>query len=350
MKVFVIGGTHFIGPPVVRYLMEAEHEVMVFHRGQTQADLPSDVRHLLGNRHDLRQYRAQIEQFGPDVVLDMIPYTQADAATVIETVRGVCDRIVAISSQDVYRARDIIWGLETEGIDPTPLTEEAPLRSHLYPYQNAGTHPLGVPADYEKILVEKTYLDSPDFSTTVLRLPMVYGPGDPLHRFYAALQRMEQERPYISLVTDLAHWRSSYGYVENVAWAIALAVQATEAGNAIYNVSEPDAMSELERLTLLGNLMGWLGSIRVVERSELPESWRFPFNLKQDWVTDSTRIRQALDYREPVSLSEALSRTLTWELAHPPADITQSAGAGFLLDDAIEAALNQAYSNEQEME
>lgn len=38
MKVFIIGGTHFIGPHVIHYLFEAGHEVMVFHRGQTPKD------------------------------------------------------------------------------------------------------------------------------------------------------------------------------------------------------------------------------------------------------------------------------------------------------------------------
>ena len=41
MRVLIIGGTHFIGPAVVRSLHEMGHEVTVFHRGQTTADLPS---------------------------------------------------------------------------------------------------------------------------------------------------------------------------------------------------------------------------------------------------------------------------------------------------------------------
>ena len=41
MKVLVIGGTNFIGPPLVRRLVALGHEVAVFHRGRTQADLPA---------------------------------------------------------------------------------------------------------------------------------------------------------------------------------------------------------------------------------------------------------------------------------------------------------------------
>jgi nucleoside-diphosphate-sugar epimerase len=38
MKVLIIGGTNFIGPPVVRRLTDLGHQVAVFHRGQTDAD------------------------------------------------------------------------------------------------------------------------------------------------------------------------------------------------------------------------------------------------------------------------------------------------------------------------
>lgn len=40
MKILVIGGTNFIGPHVVRQLVKMRHEVIVFHRGETEADLP----------------------------------------------------------------------------------------------------------------------------------------------------------------------------------------------------------------------------------------------------------------------------------------------------------------------
>jgi len=41
----------------------------------------------------------------------MIPYAQSDAQAVVETFKGIADRIVGISSQ-MYRARDILWGRE----------------------------------------------------------------------------------------------------------------------------------------------------------------------------------------------------------------------------------------------
>lgn len=41
MRVLVVGGTGFIGPYVVRALVEQGHEVSVFHRGSSEAELPA---------------------------------------------------------------------------------------------------------------------------------------------------------------------------------------------------------------------------------------------------------------------------------------------------------------------
>jgi uncharacterized protein YbjT (DUF2867 family) len=40
MKVLIVGGTNFIGPHVVGRLVKVGHEVVVFHRGRTETDLP----------------------------------------------------------------------------------------------------------------------------------------------------------------------------------------------------------------------------------------------------------------------------------------------------------------------
>ena len=61
-----------------------------------------------------------------------------------------------------------------------------------------------VDAGYDKIAVEEAVLACPTVSGTVLRLPMVYGPGDPLHRFFPLLKRIADKRQAILLADDLA--------------------------------------------------------------------------------------------------------------------------------------------------
>ena len=288
------------------------HEVTVFHRGKTQAELPDRVHHLLGDRRYLSDFKGKFEQLAPEVVLDMFAYTQNDAQILMKTFKGIAKRVVAISSIDVYRVYDVLWGRELD-IIPVPLTEDSPLRSLLYPFREIPVRPLNAPADYEKILVEQVVMSDPELSGTVIRLPMVYGIKDPLHRLFPYLQRMDEQRHVIVLEESLANWRGSYGYVENVAFAIALATTNEKAKGRIYHVAEKEIPSEAERIAKIGKLAGWKGEILTLPKEKMPTEWKLMLNTKQDWLVDSSRIRNELGYQEIFTQDEALKITIEWE-------------------------------------
>lgn len=84
MTLFLIGGTGFIGRHVTRRLVERGHAVTVFHRGETTPDLPSAVETVHGNRDDTEALRAALDAAAPDGVLDIIPYTEAQAEALVE--------------------------------------------------------------------------------------------------------------------------------------------------------------------------------------------------------------------------------------------------------------------------
>jgi 2'-hydroxyisoflavone reductase len=50
MRILLIGGTRFIGRHVVESALAAGHDVTIFHRGRTGADLFPDVEHRIGDR------------------------------------------------------------------------------------------------------------------------------------------------------------------------------------------------------------------------------------------------------------------------------------------------------------
>jgi len=72
---------------------------------------------------------------------------------------------------------------------------------------------------------------------------MIYGPGDPLHRFHPTLKRIGDGRKQIIFSDDVATIRTPRGYVEDVGAAIALA--ATPAfGEAKFTTSARTSHSE----------------------------------------------------------------------------------------------------------
>lgn len=315
VRTLVIGGTRFVGPPAVRRLVERDIEVKIYHRGKTEADLPAAVGHVHGDRSQLAQYRSDFASFMPDVVLDMAAYSEQDAAEVMQTLRGLAGRVVALSSQDVYRAYGRFHGKEQGSPEPVPFAEDASLRKKLYPYRGDGR---GLD-DYEKIHVEQIVMGDPELPGTVLRLPMTYGPGDYQHRLFAELKRMDDGRPAILLSESIAGWRWTRAYVENVAEAIALAVTDERAAGRIYNLGEPEALTYREWVAALGEAAGWQGNIVVVPDDRLPPQLQPPpGDYAQHLVADTTRIREELGYREPVPREEALGAAIAWERAHRP--------------------------------
>lgn len=257
MRIIVIGGTHFIGPHVVHGL--SGHDVVVVHRGRDCADRS----HVHTDRMSLPR------DLHGDVVVDMICMNEREARYASDHFRD--ERIVVISSSDVYRQYDGLFRRYHGPPDPIPLREDAPLRENLYPYGG----------EYEKILVERA-LASP--RTTILRLPAVYGPNDEHHRL-AQLQHPQ--------------WRWTRGYVENVAGAIVLAALDERAAGRTYNVGELDAPTESE----------WAEMVGVVAAPTLPLNFAF------DLVTDTTAIRRDLGYVERVSRKDAIAKTVAWERA-----------------------------------
>jgi hypothetical protein len=107
-------------------LAGAGHEVAVFHRGRTGTELPEGVGRFLGDRQSLEDHADGLRSFGPDVVLDMIPMNEKDARGVVDVFRGVARRIVAISSEDVYRAYDVVHGLAPGPPDGTGRWSHSP--------------------------------------------------------------------------------------------------------------------------------------------------------------------------------------------------------------------------------
>ena len=72
-----------------------------------------------------------------------------------------------------------------------------------------------------------------------------------------------------------------YGYVENVANAIALTVSDERAAGRIYNVGEPFTFTMAEWVGQVGQTAGWQGSIVLVSHGGLPEPFRWDINAEQ---------------------------------------------------------------------
>jgi nucleoside-diphosphate-sugar epimerase len=333
MKILVIGGTGFMGRHVVWFLRDAGHDVAVFHRGKTQVELPEGVTQIAGDRSRIAENSPALRAFSPDVVVDMIAFTEEQAQDIMAAFSGMARRIVVISSQDVYRAFGRMIGIESCAIDPSPVTEDSPVRERLYPYREQATGPGTVIYNYDKILVERVFLGDPKLPGTVLRLPMVYGPGDRQHRPLEYLKRMDDGRKAIVLDESLADWRCTRGYVEDVAAAIALAAADERAAGRVYNLGEQECLSTVEWIRMIAEAAGWKGEVVVLPRSRVPEHLVPDFETGQNSCAETRRIRNELGFTERTDRGDAFVRMVEWERANPPAKFDQ-AGFDYAAEDA----------------
>jgi nucleoside-diphosphate-sugar epimerase len=325
MRILLIGGNGFVGKPLARELIQDGNAVAILHRHLNGAAIPGVIQ-LHGDRNRLDQHLTEIRHFAPQIIIDMILSSGTQAEQVAGIAQSVQARLVAISSMDVYRAWGVMLGTEPGGLEPAATTEDSPLRSGSWTYppevigvlKNIFTW---ITESYDKVSVEQTVMLA-DRDNTVVRLPMVYGPGDPLHRMHPVLKRIEDHRPAIILPDDYAAWRGPRGYVDNVARAIALAASSDAARGRIYHVCEEPCLSELEWQRCIAAQTDWRGQFIILPREKTPKHLFPAGNPAQHVVASSARIRSELGYREPVTTNEAIRRTIAWERANPPSGST----------------------------
>ena len=285
MQVLVIGGTRFIGAHAVRRLHDAGAQVTVFHRGASHNPvLPRDVEHVLdpSAEYPITAFPAPLLRDW-DVVVHMVAMGAADARAAVAAFAGRAGRLVLVSSCDVYRAYGRLTGTEPGPPDPVPLTEDAPLRSVLYPYRGMEADLGAFAHDYDKILAEEAVRGARGLDWTVLRLPKVYGPED------------NGDLATVYGFAAVPRWRWTHGHVDNVAAAIALAARHPQARDAVFNVGEAHTPTMGERLARLPPGQGGT--------REPP-----PFDFGQDLVLDTAGIRKALGHADVVDEAAAMMR------------------------------------------
>ena len=336
MRILFIGGTRFIGRNTVLHLVQRGHDVAVFHRGQSNNPLPDAVQHLHGDRAHLDDHRESFEAFAPDVVVHMNLMEQGDATAMMRVFRGIAERVVVVSSADVYRAWGRLLNTEPGPVEPIPLTEISPLREERYPYRNQLNKDWRY--YYDKIHVEQVAMKMRKPPASVLRLPMVYGEYDYQRRVASYLQRMDDGREVILIDARTANWIAPRGYVENIGHALAQVVTDDRAEKRIYNVAEqPEAaMTEAEWIYAIGRAAGWSGRVIPVRPELLPPPARLNTH-GQNITLDSTRIREELGYEEVVSFEEGVQRTVVWDRENTLPDMEP---VDYSADDRIIAELN----------
>jgi nucleoside-diphosphate-sugar epimerase len=145
---------------------------------------------------------------------------------------------------------------------------------------------------------------------------MVFGPQDRQHRFGRLIRPLAAGAEHIVMPRPWAQWRTSYGYVEDVAAGIALAATHEAASRRVFNLGMRQAPTHDEWVARFAAVFGWRGQIMSESDPMSPLSTRIKaLDLSFPVVLDTQRIRSELGFLEVVDECTALAQTIEHELS-----------------------------------
>lgn len=174
LRILILGGTGFIGPPQVRYALSRGHQVTLFNRGKQHVAWPGQVEELLGDRNtgDLSALAGREW----DVCIDnptTLPFWVRDAGRALAAKVG---QYIFVSTISVYATND------------KPADETARVAAYQGPdpmaetMQTFGANVGGLYGPLKAVSEQEAERQFPG-RATIVRPGLIVGPGDETDRF-----------------------------------------------------------------------------------------------------------------------------------------------------------------------
>lgn len=289
-----MGGTRFVGRPLVRLLQAAGHQLTLFTRGRQP--VPAGVEHLQGDRSS-DEGLAALQDIPFEVIIDSSGRSLEDTRRVIERTGPPAHRLVYVSSAGVY-ADSELW----------PLDEDAPTDPQC---RHAGK------------LDTENWLRQQGIPFTSFRPTYIVGPGNynPVESWF--FDRIVHGRP-VPLPGD-GSTITQLGHVQDLATAMARCLEVEAAANRIYNCSGSQGVSFRGLVAAAAVACGRdpaAVEIRRFDPAGLDKKARKAFPLRlAHFLTDTHRVRRELAWEPEHDLAATLADSYANDYAlRPPTD------------------------------
>lgn len=326
-RILIFGGTGFIGPHTVRHAVSRGHEVTIFTRGRSDADIP-DVEHLVGDRND---DHTALEGRSWDVVLDnnTQDYRWVQRSTVL--LRDAVEQYVFVSSISAYALEPGRWSDPSQVLRERVIDEDYPCIEPPEGWQDGDDAPYGLMKSLSEDIVRAAFPGR----ATVVRPGLIVGPGDTTDRFTYWPVRLDRGGEVLA-PGNPEHSAQVIDQRDLTEWIVRLAEDGTVGD---FNATGPAArMTMEEMLRQAGEPARNEWSLTWVPESFLQAEGLRAWSDLPAWmpgnplmfVDVSSAVAAGLTYR-PLPLTAG--DTLEWDLARP-AEERENRRAG--LDEARE--------------
>ncbi len=286
--IILLGGSGFAGKRIVEILLDNSYDVTTVNRGVTKVSYSKEVRRIFSDRKSLASFYKTLCSLNGDAVIDLSAYRGKYTRPVIKAFRGRVGRYIQIGTASVYQLPVL-----------TPVKETWSLVS---PDVCDDKYALG------KVACEKILEHIDDLSWTVLRVPAIYGPGDPHSRENAFMKAIVRGRSFP--LPDGGKWFIQNLYVDELAY---FCLKIIEAGNvkseAINLAGKPFTLKQY--IEILCKLLGHENRSIEVDTYELLSKTRYwdcypYFMTGGNYLIDTMKMRQSYDFVPKTRLEDGL--------------------------------------------
>jgi len=275
-----MGGTRFVGRPLVAQLLAEGHDLTLFTRGRNP--VPAGVEHLCGDRSSAEGLAA-LQGRSFDVIVDSSGRTLEDSRAVLERPGAPGPRFVDVSSAGVYADTEL-W----------PLSE---------------TSPTDPQSRHSGKLDTEAWLQAEKIPFTSFRPTYIVGAGNynPVESWF--FDRIVHGRP-VPLPGD-GSTITQLGHVNDLATAMALSIGVDASANRIYNCSSLQGITFRGLVAAAARACGKdpeAVEIRSFDPSALDKKARKAFPLRMaHFLTDVQRVQRELAWIPAYDVEQALA-------------------------------------------
>jgi nucleoside-diphosphate-sugar epimerase len=312
MRVVIIGGSGHIGTYLVPTLVEMGHEVINLTRGQSQPYLPhaawNSVQSVVMDRKSEDQagtFGQRVRDLKPDVVIDLICFTEGSARQLVEALRGEVQHFLHCGTIWIY-------GHSTQ----VPATEDQPRR----PFGEYGIQKAAI----EAYLLGEARQNG--FPATMLHAGHIVGPG------YAPLNPAGHFDPevFVQLARGNELALPNFGmetvhhvHASDVAQAFVKAIThwSTSVGESFHTVS-PAALTLRGYAEAVASWFGkearlkflpWEEWCKTVSETHAAATWDHIYRSPNASIAKAQRL---IDYQPRYSSLEAVHEAVDWLIEH----------------------------------
>lgn len=316
MNVAILGINGFLGTAIGQHATGLGHSVVGISRSSIYRSIPG-IPYVSGDRGDSEFIKRVLLERQIDVLVDVIPMVVTDTQPLLDCIDESIAQYIMLSSSDVYSNYELLHRCSSGDPWHGSVDEDSPLRSTAFPYrelvpraQDAADKYLD---DYDKIPIERS-VQRLSSAWTILRLPMVFGPGDKQRRFRWAISPMLRGEEKLVIPRSWGHWQSTYGYIDNVGAAVALTLGDPRAENRIFNVTEKSPVSQLEWARRFASALDWRGTIALTDDPYDLFARRLQgLDLSVPFRISGNRFRETFGFSDVAGEPIALARTIESE-------------------------------------